>query len=73
MSKPRPYHLEQCPNSTGQNQFTLDLWVDDEDWTMDIIIEARAPIFLKPRSARAMAKRLIAMADWVEETHADPT
>lgn len=73
MRKPRPYHLEQCPTSTGQNQCTLDLGVDEYGEDRAIIIIADHDIFLKPRSARALAKRLLAMADWAEngrKTHA---
>ena len=65
MSKPRSYKLEQCPTSEGYMQASLHLSCF-EDSGRFIFVHTYHDIELKPRSARAMAKRLIAMADWAE-------
>jgi len=70
MRKPQPYHLEQCPTSRGQNQVFLDVWlVCDEEGledSKDIGIGTSHDVFLRPRNARALGRRLLAMADWLE-------
>jgi len=67
MNKPKSYHIEQCPTSEGYMQARLDLeCVHEKDYRKYIVINTCHDIFLKPRSARAIAKRLLAMADWVE-------
>lgn len=64
--KPKPYHLEQRPTSDGYNQCSLDLVACRDEEGRIIIINTNHDIFLKPRSARAVAKRLLEMATWVE-------
>ena len=64
---PRPYHLEQCPTPTGQNQCALNLAVFEYEDHKGIVICTNYDIFLKPQSARVIAKRLLAMADWAED------
>ena len=69
MRKPQPYHLEQCPTSRGQNQVFLDVWLScAEAGRADskVGIGTSHDVFLRPRNARALGRRLLAMADWLE-------
>ena len=65
MPKPKPYKLRQCPTSSGGMQASLDLRCFEGEGRY-IFIDTYHDIDLRPRSARALAKRLLVMADWVE-------
>ena len=67
MSKPKDYKLEQCPTSNGYMQAKLDLRCFADECGKYIYISTNHDIQLRPRSARALAKRLLAMADWTEK------
>ncbi len=67
MKRPRDYKLEQCPTSGGEMQANLHLSSVEDEGDKDIYIDTHHDIHLRPKSARALAKRLLAMADWVEE------
>jgi len=63
---PKPYQLKQMPDSSGFRQCTLDLVCYEHEGERFIVIETYHQIELAPRSARALAKRLNAMADWMD-------
>lgn len=60
--KPRPYLLKE--RNEEQNKLILEIQEDDNRPFMGISLAHWME--LSPRSARAMAKRLIAMADYIE-------
>jgi len=64
MKKPRAYVLEQLIGSTNHRLF---LEAEEDDVDKFAFISSHHAIRLRPRNLRAMAKRAIAMADWIEE------
>ena len=66
MKKPRSYELSQCPASDGYMQASLNLYCEQDKDTKMIFINTYHGIELKPRSAKALAKRLLLMAEWAE-------
>ena len=67
MKKPKPYKLRQLPTSDGYMQARLDLSCYEDDIERGIYINTCHDILLRPRSAKALAKRLLLMAVWVED------
>ena len=67
MVKPKRYKLEQCPTSDGFMQCELSLEAERDGDYRCIFISTNHTIELKPKNARAMAKRLLLMAEWVEK------
>lgn len=68
MKKPRAYRLRQCPTSTG----FMQVWLDVEAFACEtkdrhIVVSCNHDTYLHARNARALARRLLAMADWIEE------
>ena len=72
MKKPKPYKLRQLPTSDGYMQARLDLSCYEDSVEKGIYINTCHDIQLRPRSARALAKRLLLMADWVEDLPKKP-
>ncbi len=64
MTKPRAYILHQFIGSTDHRLFVE---AEEDDVDRFVFISSHYTIRLRPRNLRAMAKRLIAMADWIEE------
>lgn len=70
MKKPRDYELHQRKISEGVFEGNLYLSAY-EDGDRSIWITCTYDIQLRPINARALAKRLNAMADWVEGKRKD--
>jgi len=67
MKKPRNYELHQNRKYEGVYEDNLYLSAIKDDMGRSIWIRAEYSIQLRPVNARALAKRLISMADWIEK------